>query len=144
MVIIIDNKIDKNIFFRFANSASDSISTIVHDFETAYHDHYWLEPIAHYGNTKVLDLRWKLLKLYTDDTYPMDNVFDVYSYTQNAFDYRLSWMLYVTLQSLGGLPLSVENDTSLHVNFAQQLENLGYWQLAIFVLLHINEPTKYI
>ncbi|CAF0854956.1 unnamed protein product [Rotaria sp. Silwood1] len=126
----------------FANSASDSISTIVRDFETAYQDHYWLEPIAHYGNTKALDLRWKLLKLYTDDTYPIDNVFDVHSYTQNAFDYRLSWMLYITLQSLGSYPLSIENDACLHVNFARQLENLGFWQLAIFVLLHINESTN--
>ncbi|CAF2416481.1 unnamed protein product [Rotaria sp. Silwood2] len=126
----------------FANSTSDSISTIVRDFETAYQDHYWLEPIAHYGNTKALDLRWKLLKLYTDDTYPIDNVFDVNSYTQNAFDYRLSWMLYMTLQSLGSYPLSIENDACLHVNFARQLENLGFWQLAIFVLLHINEPTN--
>ncbi|CAF3590685.1 unnamed protein product [Rotaria sordida] len=126
----------------FANSSSDSISTIVRDFETAYQDHYWLEPIAHYGNTKALDLRWKLLKLYTDDTYPIDNIFDVNSYTQNVFDYRLSWMLYITLQSLGSYPLSTENDACLHVNFARQLENLGFWQLAIFVLLHINEPTN--
>ncbi|CAF4958925.1 unnamed protein product, partial [Rotaria magnacalcarata] len=74
---------------RFANSASDSVSTIVRDFESAYQEHYWLEPIAHHGNTKALDLRWKLLKLYTDDTYPIDNVFDVNSYTQNPFDYRL-------------------------------------------------------
>jgi hypothetical protein len=77
---------------RFANSASDSISTIVRDFETAYRDHYWLQPIAHYGNTKALDLRWKLLKLYTDDTYPIDNVFDVNSYTQNPFDYQLRYL----------------------------------------------------
>ena len=74
----------------FANSSSDSISTIVRDFETAYREHYWLEPLAHYeGNTKALDLRWKLLKLFTDDTYLLDNVFDVNSYTDNAFDYQL-------------------------------------------------------
>lgn len=53
-----------------------------------------------------------------------------------------SWMLYITLQSLGRDPLFVEYDTSLHANFAQQLEKLGYWPLAIFVLLHIQEPTK--
>ncbi|CAM4813455.1 unnamed protein product [Rotaria magnacalcarata] len=126
----------------FANSASDSVSTIVRDFESAYQEHYWLEPIAHHGNTKTLDLRWKLLKLYTDDTYPIDNVFDVNSYTQNPFDYRLSWMLYMTLQSLGSCPLSIENDASVHVSFARQLEQLGLWHLSIFVLLHINEPTN--
>ncbi|CAF1295275.1 unnamed protein product, partial [Adineta ricciae] len=127
----------------FANSSSDSISTIVRDFETAYREHYWLEPLAHYeGNTKAPDLRWKLLKLFTDDTYPLDNVFDVNSYTDNAFDYQLSWMLYITLQSLGSIPLSVENDTCLHVSFARQLENLGYWQLSVFVLLHIIDSTN--
>jgi hypothetical protein len=50
----------------------------------------------------------------------------------------------MTLRSLGCHPLSVENDTYIHVNFAQQLENLGFWQLGIFVLLHINESTKYV
>lgn len=130
------------VLFRFANSTSDSISTIVRDFEAAFQEHYWLEPTAHYGKTRALDLRWKLLKLYTDDTYPMDDVFAVQSYTPNAFDLRLSWILYVTLQSLGGRPLSIENDTSVHVHYAQQLEKLGYWNFAIFVLLHINEPTK--
>ncbi|UJR23692.1 hypothetical protein I4U23_026674 [Adineta vaga] len=126
----------------FAHSSSDSISTIVHDFETAYREHYWLEPITHYGNSKALDLRWKLLKLFTDDTYPIDNVFDVNSYTDNAFDYQLSWILYITLQSLGSRPLLIENDTCLHVNFAQQLEHLGHWQLSIFVLLHINDSQN--
>jgi nuclear pore complex protein Nup98-Nup96 len=58
-------------------------------------------------------------------------------------EYFFSWILYMTLQSLGSYPLSIENDTSLHVNFARQLENLGFWQFAIFILLHINESTKY-
>ena len=57
---------------------------------------------------------------------------------------RFSWMLYATLQSLGGNPLTIENDTRLHVNFAQQLENLGFWPFAIFVLLHINDSAKYL
>ncbi len=52
-------------------------------------------------------------------------------------------MLYITLQSLGSYPLSIENDTYLHVNFAQQLEHFGFWQLSIFVLLHINDLRKY-
>lgn len=57
---------------------------------------------------------------------------------------RFSWMLYITLQSLGSHPLPVESDTGLHVSFAQQLEHLGYWQLSVFVLLHINDPTLYV
>lgn len=62
---------------------------------------------------------------------------------KNSIDVLLSsWMLYITLQSLGKAPLDVEYDTSLHVNFAQQLEQLGYWPLSIFVLLHIHQPTK--
>lgn len=48
----------------------------------------------------------------------------------------------MTLQSLGAAPLSVDNDTMLHVNYAQQLENLGLWKWSIFVLLHIQNPAK--
>ncbi len=51
-------------------------------------------------------------------------------------------MLYITLQSLGSNLLSIENDAYLHVSFAQQLENLGLWQFAVFILLHINDSTK--
>lgn len=53
-------------------------------------------------------------------------------------------MLYIALQSLGSYPLSIDNDVCLHVNFARQLEYLDKWQLAVFVLLHINEPSKYV
>ncbi len=47
------------------------------------------------------------------------------------------------MRSLGAYPLSPENDTNLHIHFAEQLENLGLWKFAIFVLLHIQDAKKF-
>ncbi|CAF1110950.1 unnamed protein product [Didymodactylos carnosus] len=132
---------------RYANSLSDSISTIVKDFELACDDNYWLKPLPDHSNEdenedSILDMRWQLLKLFTDETYPLVNLFNVKSYTNNPFDYRLSWLLYVTLQSVGAYPLSNDHDTQIHLNYSKQLEQMGLWKMSIFVLLHINNANS--
>lgn len=32
----------------------------------------------------------------------------------------------------------------LHTSYASQLENAGLWQWAVFVLLHLNNDTRYV
>lgn len=55
-----------------------------------------------------------------------------------------SWHLYQVLQSLQYTHLSQEHAGMLHSGFAAQLEGLGLWHWAAFVLLHIQEPTRYV
>lgn len=55
-----------------------------------------------------------------------------------------SWHLYQVLQSLEYTHLSQEHAGMLHSGFAAQLEGLGLWHWAAFVLLHIREPVRYV
>lgn len=50
-----------------------------------------------------------------------------------------SWHLLQVLQSLQYCHLSPYHTESIHVSFASQLEALGLWHWAAFVLLHIRD-----
>ena len=53
-----------------------------------------------------------------------------------------SWPLYQVLQSLEYTHLSQYHAGLLHSSFAAQLEGLGLWHWAAFVLLHIQDPVR--
>lgn len=52
-----------------------------------------------------------------------------------------SWFLLSLLTSLDYAHLHPTKLAQLHISFACQLERCCLWQWAIFVLLHINQPT---
>ena len=54
----------------------------------------------------------------------------------------LSWHLLQILESLGYKHLSPHCRASIHISFASQLEALGLWQWAAFVLLHIPHADQ--
>ena len=56
----------------------------------------------------------------------------------------LSWHLYQVLQSLEYTHLSEYHSGMLHSGFASQLEGMGLWHWAAFVLLHIQDLDKYV
>lgn len=56
--------------------------------------------------------------------------------------FLFSWHLYQVLLSLHYTHLSERHAAMLHCEFAAQLEGLGLWHWAAFVLLHIEEPTR--
>lgn len=58
--------------------------------------------------------------------------------------YDCSWHLCQVLQSLGFLHLSDYHLSVIHTSYAAQLEALGLWQWAAFVLLHISDGQRYV
>jgi nuclear pore complex protein Nup98-Nup96 len=61
----------------------------------------------------------------------------------NVFDgmWIFSWLLLMLLDSLHYTHASEHCSQNLHLLFAEQLESVGQWHWAIFVLLHIVDPT---
>lgn len=57
-------------------------------------------------------------------------------------DFRLSWLLLQTFESIGYNHTSELTRSQIHMSFANQLENYGLWHWAIYVLLHINERNR--
>ncbi|XP_029457822.1 nuclear pore complex protein Nup98-Nup96 isoform X2 [Rhinatrema bivittatum] len=84
------------------------------------------------------DVCFHLLKLYSDRHYDLNQLLDPSSVTSDHLDYRLSWHLWMVLQALNYTHLSEQCQGVLHASYAAQLESVGLWEWAIFVLLHIT------
>ncbi|XP_053312712.1 nuclear pore complex protein Nup98-Nup96 isoform X2 [Spea bombifrons] len=83
------------------------------------------------------DVCFHLLKLYSERHYDLCQLLDPKSVTSDPLDYRLSWHLWMVMQALRYTHLSEEGQGLLHASYAAQLESVGLWEWAVFVLLHI-------
>mmetsp|Transcript_19490 Transcript_19490/g.50706 ORF Transcript_19490/g.50706 Transcript_19490/m.50706 type:complete len:1705 (+) Transcript_19490:177-5291(+) len=86
------------------------------------------------------DITYHMLKLYCNSSHSVAAALAPPSSSSCALDYRMSWLMYGPLRVAGvpRLPLHVEE--GLHVSFAMQLESVGLWHYAVFVLSHIEGP----
>jgi hypothetical protein len=55
-----------------------------------------------------------------------------------------SWHLWCVLNALEYEHLSEYMRCSLCCSYASQLESLGLWQWAVYVLMHLNNPVQYV
>ncbi|GCC41721.1 hypothetical protein chiPu_0025590, partial [Chiloscyllium punctatum] len=85
------------------------------------------------------DICYHLLKLYSDRHYELHPLLNPRTVTADYLDYRLSWHLWMVLQAMNYTHLSEKHQTMVHTSFAAQLEAVGLWEWAIFVLLHIPD-----
>ncbi|KAM4046585.1 LOW QUALITY PROTEIN: nuclear pore complex protein Nup98-Nup96 [Anomaloglossus baeobatrachus] len=87
------------------------------------------------------DVCFHLLKLYSDRCYDLRQLLDPRSVTPDPLDYRLSWHLWMVLQALNYTHLSGQSQGLLHASYAEQLENVGLWEWAVFVILHVPDAV---
>lgn len=93
-------------------------------------------------NANYYDLRFHLIRLYSRRNYPLESLLNPSTYTSDPMDYRLSWLVLQTLESLGYNHCSELSESQIHLSLANQLESYGLWQWAIFVLLHIKNESR--
>lgn len=95
------------------------------------------------ATTKPLkDLRHHILHLYSRRTHPMEALLNPATHTPDPLDFRLSWLMLQFLESIGYTHCSELARSSIYTSFAQQLENHGLWQWAIYILLHLRERSR--
>ncbi len=88
------------------------------------------------------DIKYHLLKLYTDRSHSLECVLDPETHTSDPLDYSLSWLLAQVLCSLGyKSSMSRGRMDHLHASFAAQLESLGLWHWATYALLHLDDDS---
>uniref|UniRef100_A0A1L8DWH8 Nuclear pore complex protein Nup98-Nup96 n=1 Tax=Nyssomyia neivai TaxID=330878 RepID=A0A1L8DWH8_9DIPT len=90
----------------------------------------------------IQDLRYHLLKLYSKRSHRIETLLNPATHTADSMDFRLSWFLLQTLDTLGYHHCSEKSECQLHTSFASQLENYGMWHWAAFVLLHIRNRER--
>ncbi|KAG8180121.1 hypothetical protein JTE90_012136 [Oedothorax gibbosus] len=101
----------------------------------SYLDASDMSEISEEDSSNIFDTCYHLLKLYCDRSHRFDMLLMPETYSPDHLDYRLSWLLHLALSSVGyHIPDDIAN--TLHMNFASQLESLGLWEWAIFVLLY--------
>lgn len=105
---------------------------------------------------RTLDALYLLLNLYADTATSLERVLDPSTFGPTPLDFRLSWHLYavlaLVLQSRDfadreALPTANELGFSAAANaltssYAAQLEELGLWDQAVLVLLHLELPES--
>ncbi|AAW41481.2 nucleoporin nup189, putative [Cryptococcus deneoformans JEC21] len=97
--------------------------------------------------TEPTDVLYNLLQLYSDDAISLDQVLRSRDTSPSPFDVRLAWHLYVLLSRVLRRRDFEDRDESsgysanadrLTAAYAAQLEEIGEWKWAAFVLLHLE------
>lgn len=100
----------------------------------------------------VHDLAYNLLQAFRDPSISLETLLAPRSYSSSPLDYRLAWHLYqVFAKSHRNRDFIDVEDSSLSatgqqliLSYAWQLENIGLWQWAVFVLLHLETSERFV
>lgn len=90
------------------------------------------------------DLLWGLLKLYADKDTDLADVLRPENSQLSPLDFRLCWQLGQALINTGKVDFGEDASDKIDaatVSFAAQLTSEGNWLEAVFVLLHLTNPT---
>lgn len=132
-------------------SPTASITDAVLNYEKSFQadEFYALPPAPAYSSNfkinspkPIQDIRFQLLKLYSKRSHPLESLLNPATHTPDPLDFRLSWLLMQTLETLGYRHCSELCRSQLHVSFASQLENHNQWHWSIYVLLHLNDQSR--
>lgn len=90
---------------------------------------------------KYYDIRFHLLKLFSQRSHPLELLLHPSTYTSDLMDYRLSFLLLQSLDTLGYHHISDSCRFKIYSSFADQLESNGMWEWSLWVMLHIIEQN---
>ncbi|MFH4981492.1 hypothetical protein AB6A40_008201 [Gnathostoma spinigerum] len=109
-------------------SVKDSITAFEIDIERR-------KALDTFGHTVFFEL----IKLAFDQSHSMESVIEPCGFTQDPFDYHMSWHLWSVLSSYGYRHMTEKSEHHLHIPYAEQLARMGLIHFAIFVVLHITD-----
>ncbi|KAJ2656546.1 hypothetical protein IWW48_004964 [Coemansia sp. RSA 1200] len=141
----------------FAGSPADDVADSVVRYERAFtsaEDGAVASPLPAWRSVSddgepsysdVWDPAFQLLRLYSDATLPLERVLPPESFSPARGDVRMSalvaWLLFV-VRKVRGFDESLAYDRLL-AGWAAQLEALGLWQWACFVLLQLSSSESH-
>ncbi|XP_060517392.1 nuclear pore complex protein Nup98-Nup96-like isoform X1 [Cylas formicarius] len=87
------------------------------------------------------DVIYHILMLYKSGIHRLSSVLNPATVTDDPLDYRLSWLLLQLFLSLKVGLIEVSEANKLCTSFSNQLEELGHWEWAVFVLLYLEDSS---
>ncbi|XP_073981089.1 nuclear pore complex protein Nup98-Nup96-like isoform X3 [Rhodnius prolixus] len=148
------------IHFWFVTSASSTVTDALIAYDEAYKgdNGYAVLPLPGYnkdyeiqltkfvGNKEVVghcyDIFYHLLHLFSEKSYPLEQILNPATHTPDLLDYRIVWLVTRLLSTIGYSHLSEHSAAIIHSSFADQLETYGLWEWAVFVLLHLTNDVR--
>eukprot|EP01126_Amoeba_proteus_P054877 TRINITY_DN6773_c0_g2_i7.p1 TRINITY_DN6773_c0_g2~~TRINITY_DN6773_c0_g2_i7.p1 ORF type:complete len:872 (+),score=187.74 TRINITY_DN6773_c0_g2_i7:586-3201(+) len=83
------------------------------------------------------DILYHLLRLSCQPNYQLSKIFEPCTWTEFQLDYRLGWHLYSVLTALNLVPNDDVIGHEITMNYAHELESLGLWEWAIYLILNL-------
>lgn len=128
----------------YLTSSSQTLNAAVAMYERSFGSSYCYSnypsppyPTSHYF--KHFDIQFHLMKLYSYNTNGLEEILNTFSHTSDPTDYRLAWLLLHTLSAFGLGRITEDARNHIHTSFAFQLENMGHYKWAVFVLMFIKD-----
>lgn len=120
--------------------SSKPISYVIQLYEQAFKTFGYADrPNPPHNKEDVCDILYHLMLLNINKNKSLEQVLNTDTHTNDPTDYSLSWLLLMTFQSLQIGSISEGCVNHIHLNFASQLEALGLYNWAIFVLSFIKD-----
>ncbi|KII64871.1 Nuclear pore complex protein Nup98-Nup96 [Thelohanellus kitauei] len=113
-------------------SLRDSLELYVkhtHDYHNQISSPYFIPNVSY-------DIMFHVLKYFSCLEVDTSKMFETNTYTYNPIDYSLSFNVYMIMKMIGDVRL--DNESVFITHFSKQLEVLGFWEHAIFVLQFIR------
>ncbi|CAG0880668.1 unnamed protein product [Cyprideis torosa] len=131
------------VYLWFIGTETDGPEASVQEYHGAFSRNIARGPFRRQEETSgPLDIRYHLLKLYADRLHSLETLADPSSHRDDQMDYSLSWTLIRALRGLGHCHILPGVVASLCERFAEQLQEAGLWHWSVFVLLHLENPSR--
>jgi nuclear pore complex protein Nup98-Nup96 len=88
-------------------------------------------------DSKYQDIRFHLLKLFSQRGLPLEVLLHPANYTMDLMDNRLAFLILQVLDTLGYQHLSESCRLKIYTSFAEQLETNDLWEWSVWTMLHI-------
>lgn len=115
-------------------------------YTTAFEEYGYAERpnppyVQDYVEDGPFDIIYHILLLYKSGIHKLGSVLNPATHTKDPLDYRLSWLLLQLFLSIDVGLIDTSEKDKLSVSFSNQLEHLGHWEWAIFVLLYLEDDS---
>lgn len=92
--------------------------------------------------TEHFDVRFHLMKLFSLRSHPLEALLHPANYTNDLMDFKLSFLLLQTLETLGYRHLSDTCRMKIYTSLGEQLETHGLWEWSVWLMLHITDQNQ--
>lgn len=128
----------------YLTTSRQSLDVVIGLYEESFSSNlsYSNYPMPPYGTLKYFkhyDMQFHLMKLYTSRANALEKILNTFTHTSDPTDYRLAWLLLHSLSAFGIGRITEDARNHIHTSFAFQLENMGLYKWAVFVLMFIKD-----